>query len=91
MVIVTCFEVSVHLFFYCSVVIACLYEVGHVVVSCIWEVCLIRGFATILATHSAAAGPTGYSVLYAACRCDLCCCNRSAAPLLLTPALSCSL
>jgi hypothetical protein len=43
--IVTCVDVSVHLFFYCSVVIACLYVVGHVVVSCIWELRLIPGRA----------------------------------------------
>ena len=39
MAIVTCVEVSMHLF-YCSVIIACLYGVGHAVISRIWEVCL---------------------------------------------------
>ena len=94
MVIVTCVmcvEVSVHLFFYCIVVITCLYVVGHVVVPCIWEVCLIRGFATVLATHSFTASPTAFSVLHAICRCGRCCCNRSAALLLLPPALAGSL
>ena len=65
--------------------------VGPVIVPCIWEVYLIRGLASVLATRSATAGPTAYSVLHSICRCSRCCCSCSAALLLLMPALSGSL
>ena len=81
-VIVNCLKVSVHLFFYCSVVIACLSVVGHIMSSCVLHIGSLphpgvryRPRNPICAT---AAGPTAYFVLHGACRCGRCGCTATA-------------